>query len=82
MYGNTFNASTSIVGVSTSITNVNFYYWFIINPIVNYELLCDVEIMMGLIFVLPMLDVTQNLDKLVQNKDYFICGFVIAIKLV
>ncbi len=37
---------------------------------------------MGIIFVLPMLDVTQNLDKLVQNKDYLICGFVIAMKLV
>jgi hypothetical protein len=84
MYGNTFNASTSIVGVSTSISNVNLYYWFITNPIVviNYELLCDVEIMMGLIFVLPLLNVTQNLDKFVQNKDYLICGFIIAMMLV
>jgi hypothetical protein len=30
----------------------------------NYELFCDVETMMGLTYVLPMLEVVQNLNKL------------------
>ncbi len=34
----------------------------------NYELLRDVEIVMGLTSVLFMLEVVHNLNKLVQNK--------------
>jgi hypothetical protein len=34
----------------------------------NYELLCDVEIIMGLTCVLFMLEVVHNLNKIVQNK--------------
>jgi hypothetical protein len=46
------------------------------NPIVatNYELLCDVEIVMGLTCVLPMLEVVQSLNKLAQDIN---CSFVI-----
>ncbi len=31
---------------------------------INYELRCDVETMMGLTCVLPMLEIVQNLNKL------------------
>jgi hypothetical protein len=48
----------------------------------NYELLCDVEIVMGLTCVLPTLEVMQSLNKLVQNKDTFICDFVSAVKFI
>jgi hypothetical protein len=47
----------------------------------NYELFCDVETMMGLTCVLPMLEVVQSLSKVVQNKDCFICVCVVAMKL-
>ncbi len=47
----------------------------------NYELLCNVEIVMGLTCVLPMLEVIQSMSKLVQNKDTFICDYVAAVKL-
>ncbi len=47
----------------------------------NYELLCDVETIMRLTCVLPMLEVVQNLNKLVQNKVCFICDFVVVMKL-
>ncbi len=47
----------------------------------NYELLCDVETIMGLTCVLPMLEVVQSLSQLVQNKDTFICDFVSVVKL-
>ncbi len=47
----------------------------------NYELFCDVETIMGLTCVLPMLEVVQNLSKLVQNKNCFICDFVAIMKL-
>jgi hypothetical protein len=43
---------------------------------INYELLCDVETIMGLTCVLPMLEVVQSLSKFAQNKDTFICDFV------
>jgi hypothetical protein len=48
---------------------------------INYELLCDVETVMGLTFVLPMLEAVQYLSKLAQYKDIFICDFVLAVKL-
>lgn len=35
----------------------------------NYELLCDVEIVMGLTCVLLMLEAVQSLNKFIQNKD-------------
>ncbi len=38
----------------------------------NYELFCDVDKMMGLTCMLPMLEAVQNLNKLVQNKNCFI----------
>jgi hypothetical protein len=38
----------------------------------NYELLCDVEIVMGLTCVLLMLEAVQSLNKLIQNKNIFI----------
>ncbi len=47
----------------------------------NYELFCDVETMMGPICVLPMLEAMQSLNKLAQNKYYFICDFVASFKL-
>jgi hypothetical protein len=47
----------------------------------NYELLCDVETIMGLTCVLLMLEAVQNLNKLAQNKDTFICDFVSAVML-
>jgi hypothetical protein len=55
-----------------------------INPIAttDYELFCDVKTMMGLTCVLPMLEEVQNLNKLAQNKNCFICDFVATIKLI
>ncbi len=47
----------------------------------NYELLCNVEITMGLTCVLPMLEAIQSLSKLAQNRDTFICDYVVAMKL-
>lgn len=47
----------------------------------NYELLCNVEIAMGLTCVLPMLEAIQSLSNLAQNRDTFICDYVVAVKL-
>lgn len=47
----------------------------------NYELLCDVGIVMGLTCVLPMLEVVHSLNKLVQNKYTFILDFISTMKL-
>jgi hypothetical protein len=33
------------------------------------------ENMMGLPYVMPMLEAVQSLNKLVENKYYFICDF-------
>jgi hypothetical protein len=41
-----------------------------------YKLLCDVEIVMGLTCVLPMLEVVQSLNKFAQNRDIFLWDFV------
>jgi hypothetical protein len=47
----------------------------------DYELFCDVETLMGLTCVLTMLEAMQSLNKLVENKDCFICDFVATVKL-
>jgi hypothetical protein len=36
--------------------------------IVNYELLCDIETVMGLTCLLPMLETLQGLSKYAHNK--------------
>ncbi len=48
----------------------------------NYELLYDVETMMGLTCVLPMLEAVESLNKLAQNRDLFTCDFMAAMKLI
>jgi hypothetical protein len=47
----------------------------------NYEFLCDVETIMGLTCVSFMLETVQSLSKLTQNKDIFVCDFVLVMKL-
>ncbi len=44
----------------------------------NYELVHDVEIYK----LLPMLEVVQNLNKLAQNIDCFICDSIIVVKFI
>jgi hypothetical protein len=55
----------------------------IINEFVvaNYELLCDIEILMGLTCLLPMLEALQGLNKYAQNKKTFIYDFMVSVKL-
>ncbi len=47
----------------------------------NYELLCDIETILGLTYLLPILEALQGLSKYVQNKETFICDFVGSVKL-
>lgn len=48
----------------------------------NYELLCDVKIVMGLTYVLPMLEAIQILKKIAWNKKCFIYDFVATMKFI
>jgi hypothetical protein len=47
---------------------------------INYELLFDIETILGLTCLLPMLEALQGLNKYVQNKETFICDFVGSVK--
>ncbi len=51
------------------------------SAIVNYELLCDIEIVLGFTCLLPMLEALHGLSKYVQNIKTFICDFVGNVKL-
>jgi len=42
------------------------------------EFLCDVEVVLGLICIMPMLEVINDLIKSAQNRDTFVCDFVKA----
>jgi len=46
----------------------------------NLDLLCDVEIFLGLTCILPLLECMQFLLKFAQAQDVFICDFIDAIK--
>jgi hypothetical protein len=49
--------------------------------VVNYELLCDVDAIMGFICVILMLEFVQILSKYAQNRKIFVCDFVNNVKL-
>jgi hypothetical protein len=49
--------------------------------VVNYELLCDVDTIMGFICVILMLEFVQILNKYAQNRKIFVCNFVNNVKL-
>lgn len=42
----------------------------------NYELLCDYDTILGLIYVLPMMEAIQSLSKMAQGRDTFVCDLV------
>jgi hypothetical protein len=46
----------------------------------NYELLCDLETLLGLTCVLPLLEAMQALSKFAQTQTTFICDFIFQIK--
>ncbi len=43
----------------------------------NLELLCNIEVFLGLTCIIPMLECVQNLSKFVQTCDAFIYNFVV-----
>jgi hypothetical protein len=45
----------------------------------NFDLLCDVQVMLGFAAILPLLHFIHNLIKSRQWKDVFVCDFVVAI---
>ncbi len=47
----------------------------------NFEFLCDVEVVMGFICILPMLEVVHELIKFVQSCNAFVCDFVGDVKM-
>ncbi len=51
------------------------------NAKANYELLCDIEMLLGLTCILPCLKTIQGLSKFAQEKDTIICDFIYALKL-
>jgi hypothetical protein len=46
----------------------------------NIELLCDVDVFLGLTYIIPMLKIVHSLSKIVQSWDIFICDFVPTMK--
>jgi hypothetical protein len=47
----------------------------------NYELLCDLETLLGLSCIIPLLELLQGLSKFTQSQQTFICDFISALKL-
>jgi hypothetical protein len=47
----------------------------------NYELFCDIEMLLGLACILPCLETMQGLSKFLEEKDTIICDFIYALKL-
>jgi hypothetical protein len=46
----------------------------------TFEFLCDVEIVMGIICIMPMLKVVHEFIKFVQCHDTFVYDFVKVVK--
>jgi hypothetical protein len=65
---------TLVVNMALDSTNNN-------SAKVNFELLCDIEVLYGLAILLPMLEKVDSLMKLAQAWDVFVVDYVAAIKL-
>jgi hypothetical protein len=48
---------------------------------VNFELLYDVNLIIFLSCLLPMLEIVHALIKFAQKKDVFVCDYVVAINI-
>jgi hypothetical protein len=46
----------------------------------NYEHLCDLQILLGLAYILPLLESMHVLIKFAHMSDVFVCNLVVAIK--
>jgi hypothetical protein len=46
----------------------------------NYEHLCDLQILLGLAYVLPLLEFVHALIKFASMQDVFMCDLVVTIK--
>jgi hypothetical protein len=47
----------------------------------NYELLCDLEMLLGLSCSIPLLELVQGLSKISQSQQTSICDFISIFKL-
>jgi hypothetical protein len=45
------------------------------------EFLCGVEVILGFMCIMPTLEVINDLIKLSQSRDTFVCDFVGAVKM-
>ncbi len=46
----------------------------------NYENLCDLQVLLGLVCILPLLESIHALIKFAQMRDLYVCDLVVAIK--
>jgi hypothetical protein len=47
----------------------------------NFELLCDINLFISLSSLLPMLETIHALIKFEQKINFFVCDYVVAIKI-
>jgi hypothetical protein len=47
----------------------------------NYELLCDLETLMGLFCIIPLLESAHGLSKFAKSQQTLICDFIYTLKL-
>jgi hypothetical protein len=47
---------------------------------IGLELLCDVEVLLGLTYIIPMLEFVWCLSKFANNRDILICNFIVVVK--
>jgi hypothetical protein len=48
---------------------------------VNFELLCDVNLLISLSYLMPMLETIHALIKFTHKRDVFVCDYVVTIKI-
>lgn len=46
----------------------------------NLELLCDNEVFLGLICIIPILQCVQGMSRFAQTYDVLICDFIVVVK--
>jgi hypothetical protein len=71
-----------LVEYKTLVVHMNNDLNHVVATNTNLEYLCNIEVVVGLMCIMPMLEAIHALIKFVQAHDTFVCDFVIVVNCV
>jgi hypothetical protein len=76
-----FLAKQVLAKYKTLVVNMHDNLHIVATTKTNLQYLCDIEVVMGLANIMPLLESVHVLIKFAQAHDTFLCDFVIVVKM-